>query len=147
MKVVMNSGFFFLGILTSQVGHSPHVSRWPWQGPPQRSQEVSQKRYFETTSDFPLKSWHGNILVAPENRPKPKKETIVFQLSILRCYVSFREGMNLLFLWLNIIDPRDGWIDDWKLQSPLRCAIIKQSVIRYPDSKRNPWSSKLYQHL
>ena len=33
-----------------------------------------------------------NIL-APENGLKPQEETIVFQASIFRCYVSFREGI------------------------------------------------------
>ena len=31
--------------------------------------------------------------IAPENRPS-QKETIVFQPSILRCYVSFKEGIQ-----------------------------------------------------
>lgn len=30
--------------------------------------------------------------IAPENRPGPKNETIVFQSSIFRCHVRFREG-------------------------------------------------------
>ena len=111
---------FFLGD-SDKPGRTvpPHVYRWPWQGPPQ-------------TPAVPLKSWHG-IFFSPKLiyswhlkiGQKPKKETIVFQPSIFRCYVSFRGGMNSFLLWLNIIDPRDGWIDDWKLQSPLRCAINK----------------------
>ena len=43
------------------------------------------KRYMTTLPET-------NIL-APENGLKPQKETIVFQASIFRCYVSFREGI------------------------------------------------------
>ena len=40
--------------------------------------------------------------VTPEDRPKPKKERIVIQPSIFRCYVSFKEcttSENESLLW------------------------------------------------
>ncbi len=40
----------------------------------------------------------GGLFFAPENRPS-QKETIVFQPSIFRAYVSFREGNCLTFFW------------------------------------------------
>ena len=49
----------------------------------------------ETNSKFaPDKYTPCNLQFAPENRPS-QKETIVFQPSIFRCYVSLREGNPL----------------------------------------------------
>ena len=39
--------------------------------------------------------------IAPENRPKPKRK-VVFQPSIFRGHVSFREGMHFFFLLIVI---------------------------------------------
>ena len=53
--------------------------------------------------------------IAPENRPGPNRK-VVFQPSIFRCYVSFREGMFFLKTNLWKKDVSKVEMKNWELR-------------------------------
>ena len=72
-----------------------------WTHVPKKFDEISssQSRHVPTDGFLGFEKSYFGGLMAPENRPS-QKETIVFQPSIFRAYVSFREGNCLTFLTL-----------------------------------------------
>ena len=50
--------------------------------------------------DIVLRTTLPETNIAPENRPSQKEPTVVFQPSMFRCHVSFREGIVFVcFVW------------------------------------------------
>ena len=76
---------------------------------------VSQFQWFDTKTNI-LRVTLPKTNVAPENRPSQKETSIpIFQPSIFRCYVSFREGNSHWNLKLDI-----SCVSWWELEAGLK---------------------------